>query len=216
MAGTVINPTQVSQAINSANINDSLGKSGEIIDANLHGKYYTQTYNGTMFYATTVAATAPAIYSATGVTSLSIWNPSGSGKNIILAKAIVSKVTAASAAVQLGFALIQNAGSGIGTPVSATTPLSASLRGGGLLNGAGQNSSVALVSTASTVAAPTQFVPLFGMTTDVITTSGEGTSFVYDPEGSLILQPGAYIAFASNVANTGTCQYGLYWYEDLV
>lgn len=216
MAGTVINPTQVSQAIGSANVADSLGKSGELAVAEIHGKYYTQTYNGTMFYATTTTATAPAVFTATAVTSLSIWNPSGSGKNIVIAKAILSKVTAASAAVQMGFALIQNAGSGIGTPVSATTPLSASLRGGGLLNGAGQNASVALVSTASTVAAPTQFVPLFGMTTDVITTSSEGTAFVYDPDGSLILQPGAFIAFASSAANTGTCNYGLYWYEDLV
>jgi hypothetical protein len=218
MAGTVVNPTQISQGINATNIQDSLGKSGELIDANLHGKYYEQTYNGTMFYATTIAATAPAIFTATAVTSLSIWNPTGSGKNIVLAKAIVSKVTAASAAVQLGFALIQNAGSGIATggPISATTPLSTALRGGGLLNGASQNSSIALVSTASTVTAPTQFVPLFGMTTDVITTSAEGTSFVYDPEGSLILQPGSFIAFASNVANTGTCQFGLYWYESLV
>lgn len=218
MAGTVINPTQVSQAIGSANVNDSLGKSGELAVAEIHGKYYTQTYNGTMFYATTTTATAPAIFSATAVTSLSIWNPTGSGKNIVIAKAILSKVTAASAAVQMGFALIQNAGSGVATggPISATTPLSTALRGGGLLNNAGQNSSIALVSTASTVVAPTQFIPLFGMTTDVITTSAEGTSFVYDAEGSLILQPGSYIAFASSAANTGTCNYGLYWYEDLV
>jgi hypothetical protein len=219
MAGTVVNPTQVSQGLNSSNILDSLGKSGEVIDANLHAKYYEQTYGGTMFYATTVAATAPAIYTATAVTGMSIWNPTGSGKNIVLAKIIISKVTAAAAApVQLGFALIQNAGSGVATggPISATTALSSALRGGGLLNNSGQNASIALVSTGSTVVAPTQFVPLFGMTTDVITTSSEGTAFVYDPEGSLILQPGSYIAYASNVANTGTCQYALYWYEDLV
>lgn len=218
MVGTVVNPSQVSQALNSSNLNDSLGKSGEQFVADLHGKYYSQTYNGTMFYATTIAATATPVYTATAVTGLSIWNPTGSGKNIIITRAIVGPVTAASAAVLLGFALIQNAGSGVATggPISATTALSSALRGGGLLNNSGQNSSIALVSTGSTVVAPTQFIPLFGQTTDVITTSSEGTAFVYDPEGSLILQPGSYIAFASSATNTGTNNYALYWYEDLV
>ena len=215
MSGTILNPTTASGYDGSTNANNLFGKAGEDIVAELHGKYYTQSYRGSMFYATTVAATAPAIYTATAVTGLSIWNPASSGKNIVLAKATVAKVTAASAAVMLGFALIQNAGSGVATggPISATTALSTALRGGGLLNNSGQNASIALVSTASTVVAPTQFIPMLGMTTDVITTSAEGTSFVFDFEGSLILQPGSYIAFASNVANTGTNQYGLYWYE---
>lgn len=215
MPGTISNPTTISGTDSQTFPNNLFGKAGEDIIAELHGKYYTQSYRGEMFYATTVAATAPAIYTATAVTSLSLWNPQGSGKNIVVAKAIYAPVTAVSTATMVGFALIQNAGSGVSTggPISVTAALGVGFRGGSLLNGAGQGSSVALVSTSSTVVAPTQFIPIFGMTSDVISTSSEGTATVYDPEGTLILQPGSYIAWASAVANSGTAQFGFWWYE---
>ncbi len=216
MAGTVYNPTTISQSDGSSNINDTLGKAGELLDANLHGKYYTQAYRGAMFYAGTVAPTAPAIYTATAITSLSLWNPASSGKNIVVTRVQYAPATASSAVGVLGFTLIQNAGSGVATggPISATTPLSTALRGGGLLNNSGQNSSIALVSTASTVVAPTQFIPgFFDYPTNTILTGGEGNAWNFDPEGSLILQPGSFIAFACNVAQTGTGNMAYWWYE---
>jgi hypothetical protein len=215
MSGTVLNPTSISQYDGSSNILDTLGKAGEALVAELHGKYYTQSYRGSLFYATQVSATAPAVYTATAVTSFGLWNPAGSGKNLVLAKIIYAPVTASSAAVMLGLAITQNAGSALGTaaPLSATTPITAT-RGSGLLNSVGNLTSVATaVSAATLTTAPTLFAPLLSYTTDVITTSSEGNAFVFDPEGMIIVQPGTFISLSSSAANTGTGIGGMWWYE---
>lgn len=215
MTGTVLNPTSVSQFDGSSNVQDTLGKAGEVMVAELHGKYYTQAYRGALFYATQVSATAPAIYTATAVTSFGLWNPAGSSKNLVLAKIIFAPVTASSAAVMLGLAITQNAGAALGTaaPLSATTPITAT-RGNGLLNSINSLQSVATaVSAATLTTAPSLFAPLLSFTTDIITTSSEGNAFVYDPEGAIIVQPGTFISLSSSAANTGTGIGGMWWYE---
>lgn len=213
MAGTITNPTTIDTPDNQTFVNNVFGRAGEQISADLHGRYYTQTYRGEMFYATTVAATAPALYTATGVTSMGIWNPANSGKNLVISRMVLGPVTAASAACMVGYAIVTNAGSAVATaaPISSFTALSSSLRGSGLVGT--PSTSVALVCTGATVIAPTQFIPAFGWTTDVITTSSEGNAFIDETEGKIIVPPGTAIFVASSVANTGTANYGLWWYE---
>lgn len=217
MTGTVLNPTSVNQFDGSSNVQDTLGKAGEQMIADLHGKYYTQSYRGTMFWATQVATTAPAIYTATAVTSFGLWNPAGSGKNCVLAKVLyVPTVAGATVVNSLGLAVTQNAGSALGTaaPLSATTPITAT-RGNSLLNSIGAVSSVATcVSAATLTSAPSLFVPLgLCYPTNAITAMTGGNGWIFDCDGLLIVQPGTFVSISSNAAETGTGIGGMYWYE---
>jgi hypothetical protein len=214
MPGTIFNPTASSASDGTTNANNLFGKAGEDIVAELHGKYYTQAYRGVMFGATQIAATAPAIFTATAVTGFVLWNPQGSGRNIIPVRHTYGIVTAASAQVMLGYGLVQNAGSAVATaaPFSALTALSSALINGGLLNGTGQTATIAKVGTGATLTnAPTQFVPAFGWSTNAITAAQSG--FIDDFDGRLILQPGSALIVSSSVANTGTGLSGFFWYE---
>lgn len=217
MTGTVVNPTTISQFDGSSNVQDALGKAGETMVAELHGKYYTQSYRGSMFWATQVATTAPAIYTATAVTSFGLWNPTGSGKNCVLSKIIyVPTVAGASVVNTLGLAVTQNTGSALGTaaPLSAITAITAT-RGNSLLNGQGALTSVATcVSAATLTTAPSLFVPIgLSYPTNAITAMTGGNAWIFDCDGLLIVQPGTFVSISSNAAETGTGVGGMFWYE---
>lgn len=69
------------------------GRQGDQIVSELHGRFYEQAYRGNLFKAGTVAITAlsantiTTATSATGTPIIGVWNPVGSGKNLILLQA---------------------------------------------------------------------------------------------------------------------------------
>src|SRR2546425_8282152 len=69
------------------------GKMGELIMAELAGKYYTAAYRGLVFIGSTAnAGVVPPAFNATAQT-FGVWNPSTSGKNIIPISLTVGLVT---------------------------------------------------------------------------------------------------------------------------
>lgn len=61
-----------------------LGRTGEQVITELHGKYYEQAVRGNVFWATMTAGVLLPAVGATSANSMTLANPAGSGKNISL------------------------------------------------------------------------------------------------------------------------------------
>ncbi len=82
------------------------GKAGEGIVTELHGKYYTQCYRGNVFVGTTaIGGVVPPVFSATAQTYM-IWNPLGSGKNIVPINLTLGYVSGTALGCNLGYAYL--------------------------------------------------------------------------------------------------------------
>jgi len=195
------------------------GKQGELLASELHGKYYTQNYRGNVYYsATAVAGVTLSVYSATSYTGHALWNPAGSGKNLVLIRAVATTVTVGAAMAALGFVVQTGVGSALGTaaPISAFTQVTAT-RGPANFSQlvAGQGNSVALVGSAATLtSASTLFIPCgVSASTGAITTqqTAIGVSEYFD--GSIIIPPGTLFAWAQSIADAGTWNCSFHWEE---
>ena len=63
------------------------GKQGELLDARLHGDWYTQAYRGNLFWFTNAAAGTTIPIQASGLSStFTLLNPASSGKNYELVR----------------------------------------------------------------------------------------------------------------------------------
>jgi hypothetical protein len=88
------------------NLTAGLGETSDLLVTELQARYYEQNYRGLTFF-TSLAAAAPTAYAgaAGGTPLVAIYNPVGSGINLVLKSALVSLVAAASAAGQTQFRL---------------------------------------------------------------------------------------------------------------
>lgn len=75
-----------------------LGKSGEFLVSELHGKYYTSMIRGNIYTATTVAAGLAIPINTTTAPLIMLWNPAGSGKVIVPIRMTFSLVSGTAAA----------------------------------------------------------------------------------------------------------------------
>ena len=191
------------------------GRSGEAVTTQLHGKYYTQCYRGNVFIGTTaIAGVILPIFSNTAHT-FGLWNPAGSGKNLVPIRVTVGFVNTTSAAGNYVYAFTPvNIGSSIGTPVSAFTqivPINAFLGSG--VQPVGRFSNAITLSAA---AAPTVILKTSGMNQLVTTTSSTtsvGWTVVEDFDGTIIIPPGLMFLLAGNAAPLSTTDASIMWEE---
>lgn len=91
-----------------------LGNMGDLVVTEAHGKYYEAAYRGKLFSwgGSVYALTANTlVLSSTGTPIVGVYNPTGSGKNVVIAKVKLQIVTAGnSAAVPGGFVYAQSIG----------------------------------------------------------------------------------------------------------
>lgn len=198
--GQVQSPSNVS-GTDGANYNALQGKSGELVVAQLHGKYLSQTYRGNVFYgSTTNAGVAIPADNATAQTFM-LWNPAGSGKLCVpihLRAGIVTLGTRVVSSLQLNF--LPNAGSAIGAagaPISAFTATAAQSTYIGL-----GNTPATRFALAATTIAMTNYFHL-GLFHD-LATGGAPPPFVTDFNGTVILPPNNAMAVQSSDAATGS------------
>src|SRR5438105_1628891 len=78
-----------------------LGKQGEQMVSELHGRYYEQTYRSNVYGINGALTTTTAAGAAT-FTGLLVGNPAGSGINVALQKCFVSQGAALTAATMIG------------------------------------------------------------------------------------------------------------------
>jgi hypothetical protein len=165
----------------------------------LHGNYYETTYRGNVFTASTAAAgiTLVALNVSpltvnTGIPIIGLWNPPGSGKNLVINKVNVGFISATASIGNIvwNYALNQTITS---TPTA----------NGAVSNFLGNGSAVAkvfvnAVMTGSTVGIMLR--PAFQV--QFVTAVNEIVDYAeQDIGGDIIVPPGAWIALANGVSN---------------
>jgi hypothetical protein len=201
---------QPSAGGNNAIINGRSGQLGDVIVSELHGRYYETTYRGNSFLLSVSTAAAVTAYSggAAGTPMLTVFNPSGSGKNAVITKASVASVVAASAAGTVTFGLYFGTTAAI-TQATTVTPWSmgTQLQSGSIMTGF-RNVALTSGSAASNV------IPLASYYWATAAGAALVNNGVVDLEGSVIIPPGAYVALGGSAALTSATWIGsLQWEE---
>ncbi len=214
----LVNPPSNVSAADGTNNAFLQGKQSELIVNELAGKYYTDAYRGNVYYAS-VAATGivTTIFSNGTYVGGLLWNPQGSGKNLVPIRAMQGRILAATTVAAWGHAYLANAGAGVGTaaPVSAFTAVAAALRGPVNNPGVtGQGNSVALVGAGATFTTALTWGRANGQAVGTETTAIVEQAFVEDFDGNVIIPPGTIFAFyAATAAQGGTWVPSIVWSE---
>lgn len=183
-----------------------LGNQGDTITGQLNPEHYEQVLRGNGFVYT--AAAAGAALAAFGVNSAPfIWNPTGSGKLLVIVKVAVGLATVTATAGHVVYGVMQNMGSQIGTAqpiVSATFVPAVNLNIGG-----GNVSVMRFAPTTITLLAATAATFLATMGTGQATAATTATSpylAIDNVDGAIIIPPGcAFVIGASATISTYTC-----------
>lgn len=176
-----------------------MGKQGDQLSSELHGRYYEHTYRQSGFSLQTQGtATTTTAALATTWTGLGVANPAGSGVNLVLMKVSVCQF-AVGAAATIGIM------GGVGVITSTLTPQSRIIGGGQVskMNG----------SAGATISTPV-LISTFASVGSVATTSIPLIAGAfYDFEGSVIVPPGSFIASYTSIVTTSALQFGFFWEE---
>lgn len=183
------------------NITAGFGEFSDVLATELQPRYYEQTFRGNKFSACLTSAATIGVLTATGV-SFHLYNPAGSGKNLVLTAASFAPSSATFAVGSVFFAYNQQAAAPTGT--TALTLRS------NLLTGATAASVAQAFSAATLASAPVAVRPFFGAPatacTDLIAVKD-------DIAGELILAPGGVLSIQANVAACAVGFLGLSWDE---
>jgi hypothetical protein len=174
------------------------GNLGEMIVTELNGKYYEQNFRGNLYVCTNSAAQALSLTGTTTYTGMIVYNPAGSGKNLVIQEAIFAP-TAAETGV--GAVMLFSQAVAATIPTLTTTNV-ASMPISGIVGNA--SSSVAKCASGCTLAANPVFLrPLVGMQYG----TAVGLNMITckdDIAGGLIIPQGAAVGFcAITTAITG-------------
>lgn len=180
-----------------------LGRSGEIVVDELHGRYYESVYRGNVYSGGNVGGVVTTVGVATTYTGLCLSNPPGSGANLVVLKVglafIVAWPAASLVGIMTGFS---------GTAVTQTTPITPArnLVGGGAGIGL-------LASSVTLPVAPTVRQMLLGGLTGAITVQTAAPA-MFDLEGSIVLPPGGFAAvFTSTISGAAGMGASFTWEE---
>lgn len=188
------------------------GKAGEQVITELHGKYYTQAYRGNVFVGSTAIGGVALTTSVTTAQVFMVWNPSGSGKNIVPINTTIGYVSGTGVAANLGYSYLTGMGSGLGaggcSAYTAGTPVNANL-------GSGNVSIARFAPATATVLAPT-YLRSMGVSqlalTAATTTAGQWVSRD-DFDGSVIIGPGSAIFVIGVASITSLFTISMVWEE---
>jgi len=179
-----------------------MGKQGETMVSELHGRYYEQVYRGNMFQVASQAGVATTVGLATTYTGLALVNPIGSPVNLVLNKCTVQSTVLPTVVNEFGLAIGYNSATAV-TLTSAAVPQSC-LVGTGL---------VAKAKAAISATLPT--APVYSHFVASQTSATSNTGGVIDLEGSIILIPGSYAIWASQAASTAAAMWLSFQWEEV-
>lgn len=202
---------QPSAGASNALLNGRAGQLGDSIVSELHGRYYETNYRGNLFALSVSTAAAVTAYAggAAGTPMIGLFNPTGSGKNLVILKASFANVATASAAGTVTFGLYFGATATI-TQATTTTPwsMSTQLQSGSVATGF-RNVALTSGSAASNVIALGSYY--WASAAGAAVVSGGPV----DLEGSVIIPPGSYIALGGSAALTGATWIGSLMWEEV-
>jgi len=171
-----------------------------------------QALAGQVFIGATAAAgvTLPA-HNGTAQT-FGIWNPLGSGVEVVITALDIGIATATTPVVgSFGFSWLANAGSQVAgsaaiTAFTKATPVNARL-------GLGNPSKVYFTPSGATITAPTFLFPI-GLSFATTTASNGVQWYHNDFNGDWTIPPGNYVGLGCSAAQSGTVtQVGMRWLE---
>lgn len=196
--GVVTNPASISDSI-AANI--VLGRHGEQLASELHGKWYTAAKRGRVFFGSSLIAGVTIPVNTATAATFTLFNPVGSGVDVELISLDLGWPAAAASVVAtiLGSVSTQ-------TP-TATTQGGVTIASPVGVTGAGQ--AQAKLFTVATITAITTHLPLIQVTS----TADAMVASHYDFDGKLILSPGGLITLTSTPVQTGVAIPCFAWAE---
>ncbi len=167
----------------------------------LHGSNLAAALAGQVFSQTTTPeGLALPVYNATAlgtgaICGLPIWNPPGSGVNVVLIRFATAKASGVSAFMAQGMVYRANVGSDLAgssqiTAFAATVPKNAILGGGNTTKVKSSNAGACTVTAAG---AGDAFTSFFGTGVAQDNTAGGLEGLVHDFEGTVIVPPGTLI-----------------------
>ena len=178
------------------------GNFGDQISSQLNADFYEHTLRGNAFVYSTPAAGA-ALVAPTTTNAPMIWNPSGSGKNLVLHKIVLGYVGTTWAAGHVEYGVLTNAGSQIGTgaPVVSLTQVS----GTNLLLGSGNVSVMRYAPTTCVLIAAPTFLCTAGISSNAGTAAAVVPPFTMVDmiSGMIIVPPGVAFFVMANAAVAG-------------
>jgi len=180
--------------------------SGKLITISGSPRYEADVEAGCVFVAANQAAVALTAAMATTYTGLVLFNPLTSTKNLIMLGCGYALTVATPTATALGLMT--------GTVVTAATmDAAAAITPRNRLVGS-TVPSVAIVDNGCTLNGTPVLEQVFGHSWTEATTAGStGPSNWVDLDGSMIIQPGSYVAFYSFAANTAAFILSFLWKE---
>lgn len=190
------------------------GRSSESLVADAHGQLYNLAVRGNLFYATTaVAGTVIPVMATNLVSTFTLWNPAGSGKNAVLYKYGLAHTTTVTVVSDVSLYWQANIGGLTTAPGTLTALVSKNA-----MIGAGNAPVVTAYSAATLTGAlgttglgniakgPT--LVTFGATS---TTNNMPIEVKFD--GGLILPPGTLVTTAGFAAQTAAMNQTYWWAE---
>ena len=164
--------------------------------------------------STTNAGVAIPAYNATAQV-FGLWNPAGSGVNIILVKLALGIATLGTNIVgALGFSAVYNTGNAVG---AAGAPITAFTQTSSLPGLIGAAAGAAAPSAARFTLSATTIAPTFAYSIGVTSTTGTPVDaspvMTYDFDGLVGVAPGTYIGLGGSAAPGSTYQASLAWIE---
>lgn len=181
-----------------------LTRTGGAAVANAHARYWDAVVRGNVFLAAQQSASAlGTALTATAVT-LTLWNPPGSGRNLVLMRTTLA-IPVATTAGQVVYAVNGTVGQAAPT---ATTDLASGIQNA-LVGGAGASPVARVFSAATLPAAPVARRVLAGI---ISVTPGGVHTIVDDVDGEIIIAPNGIVTI-QGITTNATGQIGLSWEE---
>jgi hypothetical protein len=189
------------------------GLEAELLSAQLHPAYYEAARRGRLFIQTTVPAGVAIPISTTTSPLMVIWNPSGSGRNVVLMRLSIGYVSGTTVAGAVGLSYTTGAGANVATGAAFTAFNQVNPTNGFV--GAGQQSAIKTSSAATNTlgAAGTWFYTIFQNLAVTSATTVASNECTHDFAGSIIVPPGVAVWLTASAASSALYSQTWTWEE---
>jgi hypothetical protein len=193
----------------------SFGEYAEVLETQLEPRYCQQTYRGQKFFysATNLWSITTYTGNAGGTPFVGLWNPSYTGKNLILQHIFAASYSYGGNVVTCPVALY-------GGPTNAITAASSNPTNALTLITSGNNGSTVRCYTTTVLSGSSALAYICSATSfyTVATGTGIGSSMpatIYDVGGAIVIPPGSALALGGPVSGTdgGYYDLSLWWNE---
>jgi hypothetical protein len=206
-----VGPAAVQSLSSGTNPTIRQGQLGDVIVSELHGRYYEQSYRGSVYSlsVSTAAAITAYVGAAAGTPQIAVFNPVGSGKNLAILQASYNNVVAASGAGTVAWGLW------FGPTVAPTAATNAVATNMATLQKAGSS---ALCWTNTALTSSTALLNQYPVGFYYWATAAGALApamMIAEPAGSIIVPPGCMFALGGTAALTSATWTGNVTWEEV-